>query len=632
MKGLLLLLCLPFVSSSVVEKSTDDIVADIQSLLDEAPTTHPATSLASAPTKAIPNPTPNPTTSLLQSTTAAPFVREAASLMQNGRPNPPFASAMPQLGMPPQMMQPQQQRRWPGMMQPQPQPQRMMPQGMMPPPQQQQQQRSAYNQGMQRFRQQIPTMQPQRQQQQQPQNFNMQQRPTQPPQNQDRRPGWQPPQNHNVFAPKGGIPPPASLFLETTNQGRAEQASTKVMSYHHHHSPEHAQHATTKRHPSLRSMGLPAHLQDAGYDYKEMSKQQLTNDASVQAKKAATAATSLMEEDHREMLDTSIATDGRLQKSHNHLEQQEAAQATARAQVQELMNQKTFNYAERAKKATEPGMDGMSTMYSSSSKSDTMMPSAGSPGASAAFSSSSSALPSASSLGAYDKAAQIQAAENWLSNNNAKQPEKKQAENTVSRFRATSASLVNVGGEDASHFYDAHGGAPMKTFTSTGTVAKNELNGSPTNDNPVDELKEALNAVKNEFDASSHAAAAPAAATESPAAPAALATPRFVRSKATTKMAVSAKSIELPSYSNSQPLKNIGLPKYDNSQPLRRSVDLPKYDNTQPLRHAVDSTAVRFKRAATAMKFPDANKLHWHGWVSKSKDRVKRRIRKVLHD
>jgi hypothetical protein len=97
-------------------------------------------------------------------------------------------------------------------------------------------------------------------------------------------------------------------------------------------------------------------------------------------------------------------------------------------------------------------------------------------------------------------------------------------------------------------------------------------------------------------------------------------------------MAVSAKSIELPSYSNSQPLKNIGLPKYDNSQPLRRSVDLPKYDNTQPLRHAVDSTAVRFKRAATAMKFPDANKLHWHGWVSKSKDRVKRRIRKVLHD
>ena len=237
-------------------------------------------------------------------------------------------------------------------------------------------------------------------------------------------------------------------------------------------------------------MGLPAHLQDAGYDYKEMSKQQLTNDASVQAKKAAAAAaTSLMEEDHQEMLDTSIATDGRLQKSHNHLEQQEAAQATARAQVQELMNQKTFNYAERAKKATEPGMDGMSTMYSSS-KVDTMMPSAGSPGASAAFSSSSSVLPSASSLGAYDKAAQIQAAEIWLSNNNANQPEEKQAKNTVSRFRATSASLVNVGGEDASHFYDAHGGAPMKTSTSTNTVAKNELNGSPVNENPVNELKD----------------------------------------------------------------------------------------------------------------------------------------------
>merc|ERR1719506_3666604 len=115
LKRLLVLLACPFVLSSVVEKSTDDIVADIQSLLNEAPTTHHATSLASTPTKtktaaAIPNPTlQTPPINLLQSTTAAPFVREAASLMQNGQPNSPFASAVPQLGMP-QMMQPQQQQ------------------------------------------------------------------------------------------------------------------------------------------------------------------------------------------------------------------------------------------------------------------------------------------------------------------------------------------------------------------------------------------------------------------------------------------------------------------------------------------------------------------------------------------
>ena len=411
-----------------------------------------------------------------------------------------------------------------------------------------------------------------------------------------------------------------------------------MLSYHHARIPATHHHAAVAR-PSLRKMGLPSHLQDPSFDYSaESKKQRAANDdhENIGAAKIG-AATSLVEENVHAMLDTSVATDGQLQheaaSTDQHYQQDQRSQATAlkaHAQteaemaVQSFMAEKTFDYAAQAKKVTEPGIGGMASMYDTSASSSSLLPSAG------AAAATNGAASSVSSLGAYDKETQIQAAEQWMLNRKKNTAEEEPvAVLPMDRFRATSERLVAVtdpveGSQtqvaeievaDRSKFYQAHGAVSMDTTDNTDNTDTTDN----TDNTPVTELKQALNVVETEF------AAAPVVAAESTTPP-----PRFVASTET-------KSIELPMYSNGAPLakeqiKNIDLPKYDNTRPLRRSVDLPKYDNTQPLRHNSPEAAdaVRFK-GTVGMKFPDASKLKWHGWVKQRKEKVKKRIQKVLH-
>jgi hypothetical protein len=622
MRKVILAATIVALASSSVEKSTDDIVKDIQNLLDEAPATPLSTTasnkksvISAAATIPLSSLQKSPPMSLLNTQQAPPMMQRSPQLRQQfGRnaimgemiPAGPFSGAIQQ---PPQQMPMRFQQQMPMMQQ-----QQNWPQGGM----------------MQRpLQQQMQPLQPLQQ------NMVQQQQPSR-----QLRPSWQPPQNHNVFAPKDGIPPPS--FLETKNQGqmieRELQGSTKVFSYHHrNHLSKRVPH---QKLPNLRSMGLPAHLQDPGYDYKEISKQKISSDLAMMKARRTTEATSLVEENNQEMLDTSIATDGLLQrnarvdtsmKNHEEMTVKTEAQAKAQAEVQNLMESKLFNYAERAQKVTEPGLGGSMSMYESNDR---------------GISSPINTMPiaestaSSTSLGSYNKEQQIQAAERWLQN---KRDSKKEEETLLSsaaapfvgRFRATvekiesadnnvdinnsnnavavTNQLQSASSGSGSYFYELHGAVPNKA-SSTNSINEN-------NENPVNELKHALNVVEKQFDSASlDAKISPSDVASS--------TPRFARSTATTTKAASTMS------------KSIELPTYSNGSPLSKSVDLPKYDNTQPLRHenAVDAssstasaTSIRFKARKAAVKFPDANKLKWHGWVTQRKERVKERIQRVLH-
>ena len=95
-------------------------------------------------------------------------------------------------------------------------------------------------------------------------------------------------------------------------------------------------------------------------------------------------------------------------------------------------------------------------------------------------------------------------------------------------------------------------------------------------------------------------------------------------------MRAKTETIELPSYSNTKPLRH----EEEEDSLNTRSVELPKYDNTRPLLRAHEES--RFKTAekktikARALRFPDASKIHWRGWVHASKERVKERVSKAL--
>jgi hypothetical protein len=138
-----------------------------------------------------------------------------------------------------------------------------------------------------------------------------------------------------------------------------------------------------------------------------------------------------------------------------------------------------------------------------------------------------------------------------------------------------------------------------------------------SNDGIVQSLKESLGIVQKEIadmDTSSSVDARSSAI---------IASPRFMRAK--------VKTIELPTYSNGKVLER-------KNRPLKlKHVVLPTYDNSKPLRRQVvqeEQNQVRFKSkiSSTAeMKFPDSSKLKWHGWVKKSKERVKNRVAKAIH-
>ena len=631
-------------------KTTDEIVSDIQSLLDNAPEsatpsiTTPAKTATSAKevmsllntqqgatsTATAPNPLPLP---------GNPMQRPPQFNMNAGVPTNPFA-AMPQQQRPVPMMQ------QPMRFQQQQQMNPMMGRGMIP----MQRPQMQPMQQMQQMQQQMPMRQsPMMQQQQQP----MQQQPQQNQESGSSRPSWQPPSNHNVFAPQGGIPPPAML-LETNDHGKR---ASHVSSNSAYHRSTVRSTSFQKKRPNLRSLGLPTHLQDAGYDYNSKAEKLKEYVATAAASAASTASTassskatgvSLVEENAHEMLDTSKATDGHLQGTDMNMEIQ-AAKAKA------LMEDTTFDYAKRAGIAKEPGMEGLDSMAPATSTATV----ASNPMPTTAVLTESTST----TFGAYDKESQIQAAEQWMKNNANGIERKSETEQlgkigdgapfpttrhetevlsslSPPRFRATSERLVKKDetheqeyqekqedqtATSSSHFYAMHGASPVADQTSVTSVLKavaavdTAAAETAKNNGIVLSLKDTLGVVSKEMENNRVPSNELSSTTSQP---------RFVRSKAETK------GIELPTYSNGKPLerKSVELPKYDNSVPLRH-IALPVYDNSKPLSRPLlsnndDQHEVRFK---SRMKFPDASKLHWHSWVKKSKDRVRSRVAKALH-